>query len=267
MTQLTVPVPANVVIFGETGAGKSSLINMIVGEEVAETSSSAIGCTFESKPYPVEVDGVPLVLWDTSGLNEGDKGKVEGRKAVAQLYRLIQSLENDGVSLLVFCVRGPRIKETTIKNYQLFHSAFCLEKVPILLVVTGLEEEDPMDAWWRKNKDAFDTQKMLFNAHACVTATRGKMKQGTYIYEEEFQESRVKVRKLILDTKGTKPWKMKRVTWLIATIRQIGRGINAALGFNMFDCSQSIYELLIGVGVLDKEAKAAVNEEKKNGTE
>jgi len=177
------------------------LINLIVGKDVAETSSGAMGCTFESKPYPVEVEGVPLVLWDTSGLNEGEKGKVAAKNAVSQVYHLIRSLENNGVSLLVFCVRGPRIRETTIENYQLFFSTFCLAKVPIVLVVTGLENEDPMDAWWLKNKDTFDIQGMLFHGHACVTATKGKIKKGRYIHEEEFEESRVKVRKLIVETK------------------------------------------------------------------
>ncbi len=41
----------NVIIFGETGVGKSSLINMIAGTPSAAISSSAIGCTFESVGY------------------------------------------------------------------------------------------------------------------------------------------------------------------------------------------------------------------------
>jgi len=268
MTQLTATAtaPANVVVFGETGAGKSSLINLIVGKDVAETSSNAMGCTFESKSYEVEVEGIPLVLWDTSGLNEGEKGEVAAKKAVGQLYHLIQSLENNGVSLLVFCIRGPRIRETTIKNYQLFYSYFCLAEVSIALVVTGLENEEPMDAWWPKNKDAFDKQGMKFNGHACVTATKGKMKQGRYIHEEEFAESRLKVRTLIVDTRDTVPWKMKRVPWFIATVKLIGRTINGMLGFSLFDCSQSAYELLKHhTGISDKEARAAADEVGKNG--
>jgi len=264
MTQLTAPV--NVVIFGETGAGKSSLTNMIVGEDVAETSSGATGCTFESKSYEVEVEGVPLVLWDTSGLNEGEKGSVAAKDAVVQVYRLIQSLEKDGVSLLVFCVRGPRIRESTIKNYQLFYSAFCMAKVPIVLVVTGLENEEPMDAWWRKNKEAFDIQGMQFNGHACVTATKGRMKQGRYIHADEYEESRVEVRKLILDARHTVPWKMKRVPWFVAIVKQIGRMINSMLGFSMFDCGMSLYELLRAhAGFSDKEAREAVDEVGKDG--
>jgi len=267
MTQLTAPAPANVVIFGETGAGKSSLTNLIVGEDVAETSSGAMGCTFESKSYEVEVEGVPLVLWDTSGLNEGEKGTVAAKDAVFQVYRLIQSLEKDGVSLLVFCIRGPRIRESTVKNYQLFYSAFCMEKVPIVLVVTGLENEEPtMDAWWRNNRDAFDIQEMQFHGHACVAATKGRMKQGKHIHEEEFEESRGKVRKLILDTRKTVPWKMKRVPWFVATVKQVGRKINAMLGFSMFDCSMGLYEQLRAYGRFsDKEARAASDEAEKNG--
>jgi GTPase Era involved in 16S rRNA processing len=263
MTQLT--APANVIVFGETGAGKSSLINLIVGKDVAEISSKAMGCTFESKSYEVEVKGIPLVLWDTSGLNEGEKGQVAAKKAIGQVYHLIQSMENNGVSLLVFCVRGPRITETTIKNYQLFYSTFCLAKVPIALVVTGLENEEPMDAWWPENKDAFDNQGMMFHGHACITATKGKIKEGRYIHEEEFEESRVKVRKLIVDTRATQPWRMNRVHWFIATVKQIGRAINGMLGFSLFDCSQSVYELLKHHAEFsDKELRAAADEIGKN---
>lgn len=269
-TQPNAPDPANVVIFGETGAGKSSVINMIVGEEVAETSGSATGCTFESKPHQVEIKGIPLVLWDTSGLNEGDKGKVEAKKAVFQLFRLIQSLEKDGVSLLVFCFRGPRVTETTIKNYELFYSAFCQTKVPIVLVATGLEAEGSMDDWWLENKGVFHTQKMKFSGQACITATKGKKsKRETYPYEEEYEESRVKVRKLIVDSLDGVPWKMERIPWFVATVRVLGRKVNAMLGFRLFDCStKSICEILRDyAGFSDKEARAvkiAASEEGKN---
>ena len=50
--------PRNIVIFGETGTGKSSLINMLSNSQMAEVSNLAVGCTFQSNPYPIILDDV-----------------------------------------------------------------------------------------------------------------------------------------------------------------------------------------------------------------
>jgi small GTP-binding protein len=66
----------NVVIFGDSGVGKSSLINMLTGGEAVKTSSSAIGCTFQSSRRDLAIDGQKFNIWDTAGLDEGTYGRV-----------------------------------------------------------------------------------------------------------------------------------------------------------------------------------------------
>ncbi|KIK47960.1 hypothetical protein CY34DRAFT_104280 [Suillus luteus UH-Slu-Lm8-n1] len=105
-----------VVIFGETGSGKSSVINVIAQKQVAATSNDALGCTSEPKRYPVEISGQKFVLFDTAGLNEGTAG-----------------------------TKG----------------------VPIVVVVTGLESESPMESWWDSHKEKFSSLHLA--GHACVT--------------------------------------------------------------------------------------------------
>jgi predicted GTPase len=63
-----------VIVFGETGAGKSSVINMLAGTVVADTPRNAIGCTCENKCYPVSIHGNTFDLWDTVS-TRGRKGK------------------------------------------------------------------------------------------------------------------------------------------------------------------------------------------------
>jgi tRNA U34 5-carboxymethylaminomethyl modifying GTPase MnmE/TrmE len=59
----------NVVIFGETGAGKSSLINLVVGTQTALTSGDAMGCTTKTNVYDVFIQNETLKvkLFDTVG--------------------------------------------------------------------------------------------------------------------------------------------------------------------------------------------------------
>ncbi|KAF8310052.1 P-loop containing nucleoside triphosphate hydrolase protein [Amanita rubescens] len=121
----------NVVIFGETGAGKSSLVNMIAGSTVAQISTRAVGCTFRSTSFPVKIGGKRFNVHDTAGLDE-----------------------DTGISLLVFCLRGPKIKEASVKNWRLFWEIICQRRVPVILAVTGLEnEEKGMDNWWTENEE------------------------------------------------------------------------------------------------------------------
>jgi len=45
----------NFIVFGEMGVGKSSLINLIAGKDLAIASSSATSCTLQSTEYKVKL--------------------------------------------------------------------------------------------------------------------------------------------------------------------------------------------------------------------
>lgn len=187
-------LPRNVVFFGEAGVGKTSVITMIAGPKVTTKS--------DTNYYDAKIDERVFRLWDTP-TDEGSTGW--GDDPVVNLCRVIKSMEGV-VSLFVYCVRGPRIKDTTAENYRIFHSTFFRSEVPIVLVVTGLEEEEPMDEWWQTNKDTFQKHKMIFASHACVTATKGKMgKDGKHVYEEEYAASMTRLQRLIADPNLNNP--------------------------------------------------------------
>ncbi|KIK56475.1 hypothetical protein GYMLUDRAFT_120326, partial [Collybiopsis luxurians FD-317 M1] len=161
----------NIVFFGSTGCGKSSVVNMILGSAKAPISSGAEGCTFEGKPYSVTIGATGYVLWDTAGLDEGREGRVVSKQALKDLSNLVLRLSlSGGVSLLVLVMRGPRITEAILKNYQTFYDGFCNKNVPIVIVVTGMENEDNMDEWWIRNGPSFTKRKMFFKGSACITA-------------------------------------------------------------------------------------------------
>jgi len=212
--------PPNVIVFGGSGVGKSSVINMLMGAERAATSPDAQGCTFESTPYTVDIAGSQITLHDTAGLNEVTT--VIPKDAVANVFKLMTNLDT-GVSLLVYVIRGPRLMDFTVKNYKMFHDIFCQSKVPIVLAVTGLEAEVPIDEWWVRNKGVFEQHGMHFRDQACITASKGKWKEraSMYAYEEEYEESVKKLRSLVHGNLRSEPWRVPRVRWFKGVIGAI----------------------------------------------
>lgn len=191
----------NVVIFGESGSGKSSVINAITQTQLAKTSSDATGCTFSYQCYPVEISGQRYVLFDTAGLNEGNAGGVPAAKAEKELKRLLCGLMSpgsDGIGLLVYCVRSTRARQALIRNYNLFYSVICRKKVPIVVVVTGLENETDMRGWWYANAKEFKSRGMHFQDHACVT-TLHKHAGISDVFTRRIAESREIVRNLVVN--------------------------------------------------------------------
>lgn len=211
-TILTMPTtPINVILFGESGSGKSSVVNMLSTRVVAPVSNGVKGCTFESTSYEVNVLGKRMTLWDTAGLDEGESGRVPDVKAITNLYKLLLKV-GGGINLLVFVTR-PRIKDASQKNWKLFREIICQGKVPIVTVVTGLEEENEMESWWGDNKEKFRSYNMDPDAHACITASRGKARNGGYVYDEEFEESKARVQSLLRLKCRQEAWKVPRAEW------------------------------------------------------
>lgn len=214
------PIP-NIILFGETGSGKSSIVNMISETETAVVSGGATGCTFRSQKHVVTIGEKTLNIYDTVGLDEGDAGTVPKEDAIVQLYTLVRSLKA-GVNLLIFCMRGPRLKESAPRNWRLFHEIMCQKKVPIVIAITGLElEPGDMDNWWYRNKAAFQVYGMLPAGFACIVATRGRQTHsGVYTLEQEYEESKVKMWKLIMGTYLERPWKVESIAWYAQIIQR-----------------------------------------------
>jgi len=105
-----------------------------------------------------------------------------------------------------------RITEAVENNYRIFYEGFCTKGVPVVIVVTGLENEQPMSDWWLGNKAEFNNRCLKFEASACITATRGKKdKDGGYINEDEYNFSRELVKDLIRSKCSEEGW--KKVSW------------------------------------------------------
>ncbi|KAG2352017.1 P-loop containing nucleoside triphosphate hydrolase protein [Suillus spraguei] len=182
----------NIVLFGQAGAGKSSLVNLIAGKDVASTSHGLKSCTLHWQEYPIQFDRESYKVFDTIGLQEPQLDIPQYLDAVENAYKLTQNLERQGgVDLLLFCMRAGRLTDTLQSNYRLFHEFFCDRKVPVVVVITHLEDEvGEMDAWWKNNENIFREREVDVAGHACITAIQGDC-------SDRYEESRATIHNLI----------------------------------------------------------------------
>ncbi|KAG1719348.1 hypothetical protein EDB19DRAFT_1648337, partial [Suillus lakei] len=165
----------NVLLFGETGVGKSAIINLIMGRDVAQTSPDRETCTLQHTSHEVSLGTRRFKLWEVSS-NESMNffrtlfAKWRLKKSYKKLYR------DDGVYLLLYCMRGSRAQRALIRDYRFFtdivgSTTTVAGGVPVAAVVTSLEDyPKDMDKWWVRNKDNLESLGMRFSAHACITS-------------------------------------------------------------------------------------------------
>ncbi len=165
------------VLFGQTGVGKSSVINMLLPDHCpdrpkAHVSNSAKVTTEQSQDYNMKIDDISITLYDTVGLGGPPNSKHSTSNAAGMLYTLIYPA---GINFLVFVVRasGDKIDDlnSAITYNKMVHDVFCQKKVPVLLLVTGMEGKDPKD--WQERNEQILRRNLCFQDYACITAKRG----------------------------------------------------------------------------------------------
>lgn len=168
-------IQRNIVFFGETGTGKSSAINLLLETGAsAHVSNDSQPCTQINTSYETTLNGTRYTLWDTRGLGEG-------YSFLRNIFRLGASSEKElkkflkerhqrhEIDLLVYCVRGSRATEASVKYYDNICTITRQLAAPVVVVVTHLEREVDMEGWWNRNSSGLKKSKMGFDDHVCVT--------------------------------------------------------------------------------------------------
>ncbi|KAG1744921.1 P-loop containing nucleoside triphosphate hydrolase protein [Suillus paluster] len=172
----------NVIIIGQSGVGKSSLINMLCPEACATTSNDTMGCTKKEQEYTCNLGAQQCTIHDTIGLEEGRWGFLPDREAQKRLKAYLKTKEPH---LLVYCMPGIRgsLKKSQGRNYKKFKSA--VGNVPIVVVVTNLEGfEAPLGNWWSENRN--ELQKLEVKDLSMILPVRLSRPSSGKIFADRF---------------------------------------------------------------------------------
>ena len=108
-----------VLVVGEIGTGKSTLINNLVGKNVVKVGDSMESETSKITELRLTVEGVPFILVDTPGSSDSRVGSGDEEN----LERLKDILGRGKIHLVIYCMKftETRMRGSLIKTFQKYH--------------------------------------------------------------------------------------------------------------------------------------------------
>ena len=131
----------NIIIVGNTGVGKSTLLNTVLKEQLAKTLIGDACTMGVPKPYESE-KAKGIRIWDSRGI---ENGKYNLEAAFSDIKNTIDCLikENDPdkfIHCIWYCVKSNRFIEDEIENLNNYYNSY-IEKLPIIIIFTRSENQ------------------------------------------------------------------------------------------------------------------------------
>ncbi len=143
-------MPVNIMIVGKTGVGKSTLVNNIFREKLAETG---IGQPVTKHLRRIEKDGVPVRIYDTKGLELKKEIQEEImdeiNSKIKELYK--QRDEKEYIHVIWFCINS---NSNRIEDYEIELIKTLSDTTPVILVLTQSIGENANE--FRKKLDSMN---------------------------------------------------------------------------------------------------------------
>ena len=100
-----------ILVTGKTGQGKSTLINGILGAEVAKEGARAKRCTTEVAEFPKVIHGVPIKVFDSPGLQDHTQSEEEYIRGMRKKCKEL--------SLVLYCTKMINTRLTDDDKYAM----------------------------------------------------------------------------------------------------------------------------------------------------
>ena len=153
----------NVLVIGNSGVGKSTLINAVLGEEKAKTGWGTSGTTNKLEIY--ESDTIPFRIIDSIGF---EPSLIKEHQAVNAVKKWSKQSAKEGhednkINVIWFCVEGTSSKlfPKTIKDLSAATAMW--ETIPVIVVITKSYSEPEREKNIEMVHNAFANQKRAKN--------------------------------------------------------------------------------------------------------
>lgn len=158
----------NVLVLGNSGVGKSTLINAVIGDDVAKASFGTRGTTEELSIH--ESPSVPFRVIDSIGFEPSPIASLRAVHAVRKWSRASakEGNENTRINVIWFCVDGTAAKlfHETIRN--LANAVRMWKSVPIIAVVAKSYSQPDRERNVAMVREAFHGTRIEQNLRAIV---------------------------------------------------------------------------------------------------
>ncbi|KAI9569786.1 hypothetical protein HD554DRAFT_2037801 [Boletus coccyginus] len=195
-------------MFGRTGAGVSSLINLISGYPISNDHPNARTCTrTKPKAYP------PITFpWSDKQFCLYEVPGFCGQSPDAAILEAIREIDHkEGIDLFIYCLR--KLENTVLPGIvRHIRESAAGPNVPMIAVVTELErfEAEEMEDWWNAPLGDGDTNgtsierkcfkgDYVFNAHACITTLPPRDMDLVDVLRKRREISEGRIRRLIVE--------------------------------------------------------------------
>lgn len=119
----------HILVVGKTGVGKSTLINNIFRERLAETG---IGQPITKHLHKIEKEGVPMVLYDTRGLELDAETQNQVTSEIDQTLEGMAIMQQH-MHVAYYCINA---SSSRIEDMEIRLIEYLANKMPVILVLT-----------------------------------------------------------------------------------------------------------------------------------
>lgn len=131
---------ANILVIGQTGVGKSTLINAVFRKPLARAET---GRPVTKVIQKFEDPDVPVTLFDTKGVELGDSKKSVIRDFKRTISRSRKAAPEEHIHLLWYCMDAG---QTRVQDYDVDIIRALAEDIPVVLVFTQTIDDERADA-------------------------------------------------------------------------------------------------------------------------